>query len=106
MPPRATQPPFWRPCSGCWRAGAPGSSSRAPTCARPAAAPAMPTPCRWAAPERLVWGSDWPHTTEAPGTVDDAALLDLLAAWCGQDERLLHAILVDNPARLYGFPFR
>lgn len=56
-----------------------------------------------AAPERLLWGSDWPHTTEPPGTVDDAALVDLLAAWCGQDGRLLHAILVDNPARLYGF---
>lgn len=56
-----------------------------------------------AAPERLVWGSDWPHTTETPGSVDDAALVNLLAGWCGQDARLLHAVLVDNPARLYGF---
>ncbi len=55
-----------------------------------------------AAPERLVWGSDWPHTTEAPGTVDDAALLDLLRAWAGSDAAM-DAILVDNPARLYGF---
>src|SRR5262249_41505161 len=38
-----------------------------------------------AAPERLVWGSDWPHTTEAPGTVNDASLVDLLQAWSGAE---------------------
>jgi predicted TIM-barrel fold metal-dependent hydrolase len=55
-----------------------------------------------AAPERLVWGSDWPHTTEAPGSVNDVDLLDVLGDWCGsQAER--DRILVDNPARLYGF---
>ena len=54
------------------------------------------------APERLVWGSDWPHTTEAPGSVDDADLVDVLLAWCGQDATL-RQVLVDNPARLYGF---
>ncbi|MEH3087941.1 MAG: amidohydrolase family protein [Xylophilus ampelinus] len=56
-----------------------------------------------AAPDRLVWGSDWPHTTEAPGTVDDAALADLLQAWCADDPGAADRILVDNPARLYGF---
>ncbi|GAD24946.1 amidohydrolase [Acidovorax sp. MR-S7] len=55
-----------------------------------------------AAPERLVWGSDWPHTTEAPGTVNDADLVDLLQAWAGTDAAM-DRILVDNPARLYGF---
>lgn len=55
------------------------------------------------APTRLVWGSDWPHTTEAPGSVDDADLVDLLAAWCHDDEETLHQILVRNPTRLYGF---
>lgn len=55
-----------------------------------------------AAPERLVWGSDWPHTTEAPGTVNDADLVDLLQAWSGTDAAM-DRILVDNPARLYGF---
>ena len=55
-----------------------------------------------AAPERLVWGSDWPHTTETPGTVDDTALANVLAAWCG-DEAVRRRILVDNPAKLYGF---
>lgn len=56
-----------------------------------------------AAPERLVWGSDWPHTTEQPGTVNDADLVDLLQAWAGTDAAM-DRILVDNPARLYGFP--
>jgi predicted TIM-barrel fold metal-dependent hydrolase len=55
-----------------------------------------------AAPDRLVWGSDWPHTTEALGSVNDADLLDLLYAWSGSDIDA-HRILVDNPARLYGF---
>ena len=55
-----------------------------------------------AAPDRLVWGSDWPHTTEAPGTVNDADLVDLLQAWAGSDAAM-DRVLVDNPARLYGF---
>ena len=54
------------------------------------------------APERLVWGSDWPHTTETPGTVNDADLVDLLQAWTASDAAM-DRILVDNPARLYGF---
>lgn len=52
------------------------------------------------APERLVWGSDWPHVTEAHKP-DDAQLLDLLAEWAGP--WLADRILVDNPAALYGF---
>lgn len=55
-----------------------------------------------AAPERLVWGSDWPHTTEEPGTVNDADLVDLLQAWAGSDD-VMDKILVDNPSWLYGF---
>jgi D-galactarolactone isomerase len=54
-----------------------------------------------AAPERLVWGSDWPHVTETHKP-DTAALFDLLATWAG-DEPTRRRILVDNPARLYGF---
>ncbi|WP_338662911.1 amidohydrolase family protein [Pararoseomonas sp. SCSIO 73927] len=52
------------------------------------------------APERLVWGSDWPHVTEAQKP-DDAELLDLLSDWAGP--RQADRILVDNPAALYGF---
>ncbi|MGZ5269562.1 MAG: amidohydrolase family protein [Ramlibacter sp.] len=54
------------------------------------------------APERLVWGSDWPHTTERAGSVDDADLVDVLLAWCDADETL-RRVLVENPRRLYGF---
>jgi D-galactarolactone isomerase len=52
-----------------------------------------------AAPERCVWGSDWPH----PGPKvkpDDAVLFDLLAVWA-PDEAIRN--LVQNPERLYGF---
>ncbi len=54
------------------------------------------------APERMVWGSDWPHPTERHTKPDDAVLLDLLQEWVG-DEPIRRRILVDNPARLYGF---
>ena len=52
-------------------------------------------------PERCLWASNWPH----PGRdvrPDNAALLDLLLDWA-PDERTRRRILVDNPARLYGF---
>jgi predicted TIM-barrel fold metal-dependent hydrolase len=52
-------------------------------------------------PERLVWGSDWPHPT-ASEKPDDALLFDLFADWAGSYD-LLTKILVDNPASLYGF---
>lgn len=54
------------------------------------------------APERCVWGSDWPHPTEPTTKPDDAALFDLLQEWVPTEETR-HAILVDNPAALYGF---
>jgi D-galactarolactone isomerase len=54
-----------------------------------------------AAPERLVWGSDWPHTTETTRP-DDTALFDLLSHWV-ENPAQRRAILVDNPAKLYDF---
>ena len=57
-----------------------------------------------AAPERLVWGSDWPHpTSPGPAKPDDAVLFDLLSDWA-PSEALRHRILVENPIDLYGFP--
>ena len=56
-----------------------------------------------AAPERLVWGSDWPHPSEQSTQLpDDAVLFDPLTQWA-PDEAVRNRILVDNPARLYGF---
>lgn len=57
-----------------------------------------------AAPERCVWGTDWPHTQFAtPGQMlDDGLLLDWFFDWV-PDDATRHRILVGNPARLYGF---
>ena len=54
-----------------------------------------------AAPERMVWGSDWPHPTEKDKP-DDAVLFDLLTEWA-PDEAMRKRILVENPEALYGF---
>lgn len=55
------------------------------------------------APERMVWGSDWPHV--ACSFMPDAGeLLNLLADWFHADAATLQRILVDNPARLFDFP--
>lgn len=56
-----------------------------------------------AAPERLVWGSDWPHPSVKSYTPDDALLFDLLAQWAPA-EATRNRILVANPETLYGFP--
>lgn len=55
-----------------------------------------------AAPDRVVWGSDWPHVVYWKSMPNDGDLLNALAEWV-PDEALRNRILVDNPARLYGF---
>lgn len=56
-----------------------------------------------AAPERLVYGSDWPHVgLREEAMPDTGRLRNLLGEWT-QDTALRHRILVDNPARLYDF---
>lgn len=55
-----------------------------------------------AGPSHVVWGSDWPHVIFDGFMPNDGDLLDLLAQWA-PDESLRKRILVDNPARLYGF---
>ncbi|MGZ5039317.1 MAG: amidohydrolase family protein [Usitatibacter sp.] len=54
------------------------------------------------APQRCVWGSDWPHPTEPHTKPDDAVLFDLFQEWA-LDEATRHKVLVTNPAQLYGF---
>ncbi len=63
-------------------------------------------------PERIVWGTDWPHPNSASGRkatevtplfqIDDGRLLNQLPVWA-PDAATRSKILVDNPARLYGF---
>lgn len=54
-------------------------------------------------PDRLVWGTDWPHPSAGDALPDDLALLALLDRWV-PDLATRKRILVDNPAALYGFP--
>jgi len=64
--------------------------------------------------DRIVWGTDWPHpdSVTPPGhkitdvtplfQIDDGRLLNQLPAWA-PEEAIRKKVLVDNPARLYGF---
>jgi predicted TIM-barrel fold metal-dependent hydrolase len=64
--------------------------------------------------ERIVWGTDWPHPNSVAGPgrkvtdisplwqIDDGAVLNQLPVWA-PDAATRKIILVDNPARLYGF---
>jgi predicted TIM-barrel fold metal-dependent hydrolase len=68
-------------------------------------------------PDRIVWGTDWPHPNSVtpPGSkptdvtpllqIDDGRLLNQLPAWA-PDVAIREKILVTNPARLYGFERR
>ncbi|MCA3337418.1 MAG: amidohydrolase family protein [Roseomonas sp.] len=53
-----------------------------------------------AAPDRVLWGTDWPHPN-VRWEPDEADLVDLLPRFA--DAAALQQLLVDNPARLYGF---
>ena len=55
-----------------------------------------------AAPERMLWASNWPHPTPGVSVPDDAWMLDMLLDWI-PDEAARRKALVDNPAQLYGF---
>ena len=63
-------------------------------------------------PDRILWGTDWPHPNTTPSThpttatpplaIDDGRLFNQLAVWA-PDPQIRQKILVENPARLYGF---
>jgi D-galactarolactone isomerase len=55
-----------------------------------------------AAPERMLWATNWPHPTPGVPSPDDGQLLDMLLDWV-PEEMTRRMILVDNPAKLYGF---
>ncbi len=56
-----------------------------------------------AAPERVLWGTDWPHPNISKDMPNDGELVDLLLDFC-DDAGLRQKLLVDNPAALYDFP--
>ncbi len=63
-------------------------------------------------PQRIIWGSDWPHPAQIPGRkvekitplyqIDDGRDLNMVALWTA-DAAQRKTILVDNPAKLYAF---
>jgi len=55
-----------------------------------------------AAPERVLWGTDWPHVMVKGAMPNDGDLADLLPGWI-PDEKTREQVLVSNPAALYGF---
>jgi 2-pyrone-4,6-dicarboxylate lactonase len=55
-----------------------------------------------AAPDRIVWATDWPHPVSTSQPPNEADLLELLYR-AVPDPAMLQKILVDNPAKLFGF---
>jgi predicted TIM-barrel fold metal-dependent hydrolase len=55
-----------------------------------------------AAPDRMIWGSDWPHPVSVKAPPDEALLVEQLYRYA-PDQATLKKILVDNPAQLFGF---
>ena len=55
-----------------------------------------------AAPERLLWGTDWPHVFIKTAMPEERKLLGLLEHWV-PDKAMRKRILVDHPAELYDF---
>lgn len=97
---------------GVWvKLSAPQRISSAPDCAD---AGAIARALIKANPDRMVWGSDWPHPGGRAGVpravdqielfnpINDGRALNRMAEWAGNDT-ILHKILVGNPAILYDF---
>lgn len=58
------------------------------------------------APDRMIWGSDWPHPMVplSDELKNDGELLDLAMRYADGDEHIVRKIFVENPAKLFGFP--
>lgn len=83
----------WVKLSGAYRLSAPPYAETKPLAQALAAA----------APDRCLWGSDWPHVANWDHMPNVGELLDLFGEWI-PDEALRNRILADNAQRLYGFP--
>ncbi|HYL88253.1 MAG TPA: amidohydrolase family protein [Burkholderiales bacterium] len=80
---------LWIKLTGSYRLASPAAQHRVDDMARTLVA---------AMPERLLWGSDWPHVLADP--TDTGVLLARMDVWCA-DVRLRNRILAENPSRLY-----
>jgi 2-pyrone-4,6-dicarboxylate lactonase len=56
-----------------------------------------------AAPDRIIWATDWPHPMWTKRMMNDAEEVELLYRYVDNDAGLLQKILVDNPVRLHKF---
>jgi 2-pyrone-4,6-dicarboxylate lactonase len=86
---------FWVKVSGCDRITRTG----------PPYSDAVPFAAKLAAdfPDRVVWGTDWPHPHHKGPVPDDGALVDLIGLIAPAEE-LRRKLMVDNPRRLYDRP--
>ena len=80
---------LWVKMTGSYRLASAAAQPRVDQMARTLAA---------ALPERLLWGSDWPHVLADP--TDTGLLLGRMGLWCS-DARMRNRILAENPSRLY-----
>jgi predicted TIM-barrel fold metal-dependent hydrolase len=55
-----------------------------------------------ARPDRVIWGTNWPHPFHLGEMPNDGDLVDLIPEWI-PDPADQHKVLVENPNRLYGF---
>jgi 2-pyrone-4,6-dicarboxylate lactonase len=84
-------PHCWVKLTGAYRVSRSGESDLTDWMARELIA---------AAPNRVIWGTDWPHIPAC--SMDTGEILNRLAIWC-PDAAARDRVLVDNPARLYQF---
>ena len=62
----------------------------------------LATALKKAAPERMLWATNWPHPMPNTPIPDDAWVLDMMLEWI-PDDAARNKAFADNPARLYGF---
>jgi 2-pyrone-4,6-dicarboxylate lactonase len=87
----------WAKASGMYRMAAPGAKSPYEhVCPFFMAAVA-------ANPGRIVWATDWPHTSIHVPMPKDRALAEMVLNWIGPNHEIRQAIFVDNANTLYGF---
>jgi 2-pyrone-4,6-dicarboxylate lactonase len=92
-------------CCVCWSMIDSGSRSAVATALRAPGRP-MPTYCRSPVslstrfPDRVLWGSDWPHPNHPDPIPDDGMLVDIIAEMAPSED-LRRKLMVENPRRLY-----